>query len=436
MADPELLGEGSVRGKAYGMKGSVSQLHRFIELSLSNNAIIESQGGIPTTLMIWGEPGIGKTQVCKDLGKQEVVINKKTYNGIKVVHIPLAMIEEMGDIHGLPEILPEARDVGSIEEALKIPNISEIRITTKEGKTYSGGVHKMVGLQTQLQIAQITAIRHTTTTAPPAWVPSAPGPGVIILDDYNRAPKQIITGTMQLVLDHKTINWALPPGWTIICTGNPEMSDKHFVQYMDVAQITRLEHFTLVPDALQWASWAEANGVDSRVSSFVLKYKEKLCQGDRVNPRTYTILGQKIKNLQVADDDIVMLASATLDEATVASLLKFIRNELGFCPEPLDILDKYKTDKTISTELAKVASTRNDIITLASNRVAAYILGRKVNLTEKQKKNFATFLLEEWFPADLRYALCKILKENESIVQMVGENEQLLKAVAECITRA
>jgi MoxR-like ATPase len=115
-------------------------------------------------------------------------------------------------------------------------------------------------------------------------VPREEGPGILLLDDLNRADDPILRGLMQLLQNFEMFSWTLPNKWQIVCTANPEDSD-YSVTPMDDAMLTRMLHVSLRFDVRAWAAWALRHGVDSRGVDFVLTYPE-LVSGQRTTPRS------------------------------------------------------------------------------------------------------------------------------------------------------
>ena len=125
-----------------------------------------------------------------------------------------------------------------------------------------------------------------TIYAPPDWVPTQKGPGILLLDDINRADDRILRGIMQLLQNFEMFSWQLPEQWQIVATANPEGGD-YSVTPMDDAMLTRMLHLTMVFDAKAWAYWATKSNVDPRGIAFVLNYPESVT-GQRTTPRTLT----------------------------------------------------------------------------------------------------------------------------------------------------
>ena len=90
-----------------------------------------------------------------------------------------------------------------------------------------------------------------TVYSPPDWVPTEEGPGILLLDDINRADDRILRGCMQLLQNFELSSWKLPPKWQIVATANPEGGD-YSVTPMDGAMLTRMLHTTLKFDAKIW----------------------------------------------------------------------------------------------------------------------------------------------------------------------------------------
>ena len=202
-----------------GKKGNSKERRDILNHIFERNNILNDDGKRGTPICIWGTHGLGKTQIVRDYA-----INK----GWKFSYIAPAQFEEMGDLHGMPNVIDP-----------------DEKISGDEYTVYS----------------------------PPDWVPKDEGPGILLLDDINRADDRILRGCMQLLQNFELTSWKLPPKWQIVATANPEGGD-YSVTPMDGAMLTRMLHTTLKFDAKIWAEWAVKSNVDSRGISFVLTYPE------------------------------------------------------------------------------------------------------------------------------------------------------------------
>jgi hypothetical protein len=299
-----------------------------------------------------------------------------TKHGWHFAYCAPAQFEEMGDLHGLPTVYDPTPE-----------------------KPFSGDEY--------------------TVFAPPEWVPKESGPGILLLDDINRADDRILRGIMQLLQNFEMFSWQLPPKWQIVATANPDGAD-YSVTPMDDAMLTRMMHFTMQFDVKAWATWATAAGVDSRGVNFVLNYPETVT-GTRTTPRTLVHFFEQIagiKDLRQEIELVATLAASCLDETTVAAFVTFVNDELTILLEPEQILeaDSSATWKQSFKEMAKGkgGSKRVDRISAICTRLYLFVTAEHYRSKPKHIENFTDFLLQEEIPNDLRGSLLLDLTRHSS----------------------
>ncbi len=317
-----------------------------------------TNGKRPTPVCIWGLHGIGKTAIVKSFANE---------NGWKFRYCAPAQFEEMGDLNGLP-----------------VKNDPNPDIVGDE----------------------------TTIYMPPDWVPSEDdvGPGILLLDDLNRADDRILRGIMQLLQEFEMFAWKLPPKWQIVCTANPEGGD-YSVSTMDDAMITRMLHLTMIFDLKAWSRWANSSGVDPRGIAFVLTYPEVIT-GKRTTPRTLAQFFDQIApitDLKKELEIVRVLAESSLDSITSATFLAFVNDDLEQLINPNDILNAEKwlpVSKRIH-ELAtgKGESKRVDRIATICTRLYLALIDPKYKQEAPHAGNLTEFLMHEDIPNDLRFSL-------------------------------
>lgn len=347
-------------------------LTHLFDSNLSNE---EASGERPTPICIWGEHGIGKTRIVQDFARER---------GWKFAYCAPAQFEEMGDLHGLPmRVDPDPEVVGD----------------------------------------------EYTTYLPPDWVPKEEGPGILMLDDLNRADDRILRGTMQLLQEFAMFSWTLPPRWQIVATANPEGGD-YSVTPMDDAMLTRMLHVSMVFDVRAWAAWAMKAGVDPRGIAFVLTYPEAIT-GRRTTARTITqFFGQirHIEDLKAELDLVSTIASSALDDITVATFLSFVNDNLQELLHPEDILDA-EDFEPVSRKLKELAegvgdAKRVDRLATISTRLFLHVTREGYEPGERHAENLVAFLLHGDLPGDLRYSLYKDLLDHGSTqAEMVRDPE-------------
>ena len=339
---------------SYGAQINGEQLTEFLDKFLESNLVLESTTGRrPTPLCIWGTHGLGKTEIAMELAK------KKEW---KLAYCAPAQFEEMGDLHGLPfKVDPDPTVIGD----------------------------------------------ERTVYMTPEWVPKDEGPGILLLDDINRADDRILRGTMQLLQNFEMFSWALPPKWQIIVTANPDSGD-YSVTSMDDAIITRMIHLTLNFDARIWAEWALQFGIDERGVNFVLTYPEMVTL-KRTTPRTlvhfFSQLGQ-IKDFKKDIFIVEILAKGCLDEATANAFINYVDELLMQIPTPDAFLSQTnltEIDKIILTLVKTENGIRLDTINTLLTRIIFKLKSKDFVPTPAAEKVLEHVLKHTDIPLDLRY---------------------------------
>ena len=349
----------------FGKKGNSKEIKKILSHIFERNNILNDQNKRGTPVCIWGTHGLGKTHLVRDFA-----LDYKW----KFSYIAPAQFEEMGDLHGMPNVIdPDEKVFGD----------------------------------------------EYTVYSPPDWVPTEEGPGILLLDDINRADDRILRGCMQLLQNFELSSWKLPPKWQIVATANPEGGD-YSVTPMDGAMLTRMLHTTLKFDAKIWAEWAHNAKVDPRGISFVLTYPE-LVNSDRTTPRSLTQFFEQIESIDDLKDNIDMVESlglSSLDEVTVSSFIAFINDELTQIIDPEEILDAKdfniisKKIENISTD--KTGVKRVDRLSTMCSRLYIKLISKEYQPSKIHSKNLIEFLLLDIIPNDLLMSLYMDLSKNGS----------------------
>lgn len=458
----------------HGASCSPQKVQNWVERAVVQNVERVNNGQPRSTLSIWGLPGLGKTSVVKQLASHRVEFLSSNYmlqdlnkidfdevvaievrqDGktkwigntsdspnlieetvreafrpespasfltgraklnakIRIVDIPLAQIEEMGDALGYPveEIEFKKNGVSYFVKAVD----SIIRYHIDRGAVLTGNKR--------------------TTNAPPEWAPSLEVPGVILFDDGNRANQRIMKGLMQLAQDYKTISWSLPAGWTIVFTGNPD-NRYNQVTSMDAAQLTRMKHITLAFNKKEWANWATQEGLDNRGINWVLFPENDVIGKELTNPRTLSEFFRNMKqypslfttnaqginefNKEVARE-LEIEALSCIDPDTWESIKNFLLHENNLVIEPEMVLDY--PDKAIKKleELKNMCDGgRTDCMTVSCDRLVSYLLSDQYVNEKHHVKNFLKFTAAlKVVNSNLLYSLLYDLAEaSKSLVNM------------------
>lgn len=351
----------------YGLESNSAEVQGFIEHIIKSNLDAEKAGNDKTPICIWGTHGIGKTALVKQIAIE---------NNFQWAYIAPAQFEEMGDLIGMP--------------------------TKEDGKT---------------------------SFLAPEWVPETTGPGILLIDDVNRADDRILRGIMQLLQNFELVSWKLPPLWQIVLTANPDGGD-YSVTPMDDAMLTRMMHVTMHFDPKVWAIWAEKNGIDSRGINFVLTYPE-IAEGNRTTPRSLVQFFNSIAsipNLQKQLPLVQMLASSCLDEETVTAFIAFVQQNLAELITSEEILAVSNFQTQVHNPVKAIVQKdvfRVDILATMCTRMINYLMLNKIKMDKNQLENLKSFIKMDFLPNDLRLSLLQDIMsgDNESLKQVVADPE-------------
>ena len=94
---------------------------------------------------------------------------------------------------------------------------------------------------------------------PPSLLPTK-GKGILFLDELPAAPPAVQAAAYQLILDKKLGEYALPPGWAIVAAGNHARNGG--VHYsLAPALANRFIHIEMECSQEDWDAWAAQNGI-------------------------------------------------------------------------------------------------------------------------------------------------------------------------------
>jgi hypothetical protein len=356
----------------YGQKLKAPEVVRFLEHIFASNERAEAAGLSKTPVCIWGTHGIGKTETVTQLARD------KSY---KLAYVAPAQFEEMGDLIGMPVV---------------------------------------------------DAATGRTKFCPPDWVPTEEGPGILLLDDANRADLRILRGIMQLLQRFELASWKLPPRWQIVVTANPDGGD-YAVTPMDGAMLTRLLHVTMHFDIRAWSAWAERAGVDSRVINFALSYPE-IIDGQRTTPRSlvqFSKLSSSIEDLEQDEPLVAALAEACLDKEAAATFLSFVRAGQSRLISPSEILEAKDFDKDVSRPISLAVdkkAKRVDVLAVLCTRLINHMRHRRT-LSKEQTRNLKSFVMMATLPSDLRLVFARELVGLGSVGKQLASDPEVAELV-------
>jgi len=233
---------------------------------------VSTREGHHTPVMLWGPPGVGKSQMVAQVGQR---------HNVPVIDIRLSQMEP-SDLRGIP-----FRDGERVEWAV------------------------------------------------PAMLPDTErhGPeGILFLDEITSAPPSVSAAAYQLILDRRLGEYQVPEGWAIFAAGNRQ-GDRGVTYTMPAPLANRFSHFEVESHLDDWVSWAYASGIDERVIGFLRFRPELLFNFDPAHnpvafpsPRSWEFAHRALQKF--ADNSTIMVSTlqACVGPAAGIELAAFVNN--------------------------------------------------------------------------------------------------------------
>lgn len=378
------------------------ELKLFMRHIITNNKIIQENGTTPVCVNVEGPAGVGKTSSIVQLAKEE---------GMDLVRLNLAELEDLSDLVGFPikefEIINEAAVTKWVPETL-LPQ-------------YIASKYKPTG-------------NKRMSYATPEWINNKKEGGILILDDYTRADSRFMQATMTLIETQTYYSWVLPKNWHIILTTNPD-DGNYNVTSLDGAQKTRFITVNFKFDVDVWARWAEQQSIDTRCINFMLLHPELV--KDDTNPRSIMTFFNSISSIPEFKDSlplIQMIGEGSVGVEFSTMFTTFINNRLDKLVTPKDVL-LHENESYIIGELRNCIGRGNDYRADIASILTTRIINFTLNYAEKNSVTRAiTDRLiklstdEETLTNDLKYVLVKkLLGGNKQKFQGMMNNAEVIK---------
>ena len=182
--------------------------------TILDREFLSAQEGHHTPVMLWGPPGVGKSQIIAQVAARHCV---------PMIDIRLSQMEP-SDLRGIPFRI-EDRVEWAIPSML--PDVK----------------------------------RH--------------GPqGILFLDEITSAPPSVSAAAYQLILDRRLGAYQIPDSWAIFAAGNRQ-GDRGVTYTMPAPLANRFSHFEVEANLDDWVAWAYTNNIDERLIGF-LRFRPEL----------------------------------------------------------------------------------------------------------------------------------------------------------------
>ena len=230
--------------------------------------------------MLWGPPGIGKSSIIAQIAEEL---------GLQVQDLRLAQLEPT-DLRGVP--MP---DHASGRAKWFLPAFWP-KVAETDGERVAG----------QDDDGNDIVVQYKAGDCPD-------GPGLIFLDEIEKAAVSVKNASLQLVLDRAVGDYKLPNDWSMVCAGNRE-EDGCFSQPLGSALANRMIHFEVEANVEDWAAWARDNGVIDDIIGF-LHFRQDLLYHQTDDhafptPRSWGIASQLVQTTNNKKEQKELLQSS------------------------------------------------------------------------------------------------------------------------------
>ena len=182
--------------------------------TILDTEFISAQHHQHTPVMLWGPPGVGKSQLVHQIGARHKV---------NVVDIRLSQMEP-SDLRGIP---------------------------------FKSGEHVEWAIPAMLP----DIARHGEA-------------GILFLDEITSAVPSVSAAAYQLILDRRLGEYTVPDGWAIFSAGNRQ-GDRGVTYTMPAPLANRFSHYDVDINLDDWVNWAYRHKIDERIIGF-LRYRPEL----------------------------------------------------------------------------------------------------------------------------------------------------------------
>jgi hypothetical protein len=317
------------------------EAYKIVKTSIRNN----------TPIMLWGPPGIGKSSLIHQISEE---LNRE------VLDLRLAQLEPT-DLRGVP--MPN-RETNRAQWFL--PAFWPVRAeedTTREVVDTSG----------KKPVTKKVVVKKGCCPT---------GPGIVFLDEIEKAPVSVKNASLQLVLDRMIGTYKLPDDWALVCAGNRE-EDGCFSAPLGAALSNRMIHLSIEPDVESWASWARDNSVTEDIIGF-LHFKPELLYKQTEDhafpsPRSWVMGSELITSVKTQREQKELLGASVgrgaASEYTVwANVYKSVDPEAIFTGQMPDFSGKEQSFKyAVAMAVAFHLRKRKGGIKKAENNVSKFL---------------------------------------------------------------
>jgi hypothetical protein len=310
------------------------------------------------TIMLWGQPGIGKSDAVHLLAEHLQRVTGKT---VEVTDVRLLLFNPI-DLRGIPVVNSEKEFAVWLK-----PKIFDF-------------THDDQHLH------------------------------ILFLDEISAAPPSVQAAAFQLTLDRKIGEHDLPDNVIVIAAGN-RMQDKGVTFRMPTPLANRMTHLEVVAQFDDWKKWALKNHIHEWVIGFLSFQTDLFNRFDPVNentafptPRSWSFVSKYLYLYDSLEDAMPMIKGSVGEEAATE-----------FAHYATNHMDLPEVDEIIAGKSVQIDNSKIDIVYAICSALAI----RARNFSDTQLENVMHFLLGDTLAREYVIMTMKDMLRNGIVKQRV-----------------
>ena len=322
------------------------------------------------SVMLWGAPGIGKSQLVKQLAQK---LGQSTKKKVNVIDVRLILFNPV-DLRGIP--------------------------TSNADKTLSVWLKpKIFDMDTSNKVLNI-----------------------LFLDEISAAPQSVQAAAYQITLDRVVGEHKLPDNCIVIAAGN-RVTDKSVSFKMPKALANRLLHIEIEGSYESWNTWAVKAGINAKVLGYLSAHTSRLFGFNPANddlafatPRSWEMVSGLLNNVNDDVRKMYPLIAGLVGTGTAIEFMTWTK-----------VFDKVPKMEDVFNGIAKIKPTSMDALYATVSAMSVYAKDVK----NDSEKIGCSLEYAQSFPSDFRALLLAnykaIDKDYEKFLQTIPEYYDLAR---------
>ena len=329
------------------------------------------------SVMLWGQPGVGKSQAVRQIGN---LISQNTGKNVEVTDVRLLLFNPI-DLRGIP--------VANRQLAVWLkPKIFDMN----KSDDYIN---------------------------------------ILLLDEISAAPQSVQAAAYQITLDRKVGEHLLPDNCIVLAAGN-RITDKSVAYKMPKALANRLLHFNIEPKFKTWKAWAIRNDINPIVIGFLGFKTDALNKFDPdredlafATPRSWEMVSNLLNNISDNVNEIYPLVRGLVGTG-VASEFRTFSNVFHQLPDINEIFagETFDVPKDPSVVYALCSAMVNYV---KNNQDDLRGIANSVEYMRYMPRDFAIMLIQDYQLISDKFA-SKVRKMPE-FAKLVSDNASFLNGM-------